>query len=133
MLKPLLAVAAIAASPVLAAAPKPVPMDYVEFKVHDIAQTKAFYGAIFGWHFTDYGPGYTSFTDNGLGGGFTTDGVPVTGGPLMVFHVDNLEGALAKAIAVRATIVRPIYAFPGGRRFEFKDPDGYDIAAWTQE
>ena len=117
-----------------AAAPaKPPPMDYVEFVVRDIARTKAFYGAVFGWTFTDYGPGYASFSDNGLGGGFTTQGLPAPGGPLMVFHVDNLEGALARAEAAGAPIVKPIYAFPGGRRFEFLDPDGYEIAAWTQE
>jgi uncharacterized protein len=109
------------------------PMDYVEYIVRDIARTKAFYGAIFGWAFTDYGPGYTSFTDNGLGGGFTTDGAPKPGGPLMVFHVDDLEAALVRAEKAGAAIVKPIFAFPGGRRFEFKDSDGYDIAAWVQE
>jgi hypothetical protein len=120
-------VCAVAAAPA-----KPRPMDYVEFVVHDIARTKSFYGAIFGWTFTDYGPGYTSFTDNGLGGGFTTEGSPSPGGPLVVFHVDDLEAALVRARSAGAVIVRPIYAFPGGRRFEFKDPDGYEIAAWTQ-
>ena len=109
------------------------PMDYVEFKVRDIARTKVFYTAVFGWEFTDYGPGYTSFTDNGLGGGFTTDGAPMPGGPLMVFHVDDLEATLAKAKAEGAAIIKPIFSFPGGKRFEFKDPDGYDIAAWKQD
>jgi len=112
---------------------KPKPIDYVEFVVHDIARTKAFYAAIFGWTFTDYGPGYTSFMDNGLGGGFTTEGTPAPGGPLMVFHVNDLEAALARARKAGAPIVRTIYSFPGGRRFQFKDPDGYEIAAWTQE
>jgi uncharacterized protein len=112
---------------------KPPPMDYVEFVVRDIARTKAFYGAVFGWEFTDYGPGYTSFVDNGLGGGFTADGTPRPGGPLMVFHVDDLEAALARAKVADAVIVKPIFSFPGGSRFEFRDPDGYDIAAWTQE
>jgi hypothetical protein len=122
--------AAAAAAPAPA---KPPPMDYVEFVVHDIARTKAFYGAIFGWAFIDYGSGYTSFTDNGLGGGFMTQGSPSPGGPLMVFHVDDLEAAFARAKSARAEIIRPIYSFPGGRRFEFKDPDRYEIAAWTQE
>jgi hypothetical protein len=27
----------------------PPPMDYVEFSVSDIARTKAFYAAVFGW------------------------------------------------------------------------------------
>lgn len=115
------------------AAPKPPPMDYIEFAVSDLAKTKAFYAAIFGWTFTDYGPNYTSFVDNGLGGGFTTQRAADPGGPLVVFHVDDLEAALARAKSAGARIIKPIFAFPGGRRFEFKDPDGYSIAAWTQE
>lgn len=126
----LVAILAAAAAP---APPKPPPMDYVEFVVRDIGRTKAFYGTIFGWSFTDYGPGYTSFVDNGLGGGFTTDGVVRTGGPLMVFHVDDLEATFARAKEAGAPIVKPIFSFPGGRRFQFLDPDGYEIAAWTQE
>jgi hypothetical protein len=51
----------------------------------------------------------------------------------MVFHVDDLAAALARAKKAGASIAKPIYAFPGGSRFEFKDPDGYDIAAWKQD
>lgn len=123
------AMAAVAAP----APAKPPPIDYVEFSVRDLSRTKSFYGAVFGWTFVDYGPGYASFEDNGLGGGFTTDGIPNPGGPLMVFHVHDLEAALARAKAAGADIVKPIFSFPGGRRFQFKDPDGYEIAAWAQE
>jgi len=123
----------LAAGAAVPAPAKPTPMNYVEFVVHDIARTKTFYHAVFGWAFVDYGPGYTSFIDNGLGGGFTTEGTPTTGGPLMVFHVDKLEETLERAKAAGAVIVKPIFAFPGGRRFHFKDPDGYEIAAWAQE
>ena len=125
--------AGLAAAMPAAPAAKPTPMDYVEYVVLDIAKTKTFYGAIFGWTFTDYGPGYASFVDNGLGGGFTTSGVPKPGGPLMVFHVDDLEATLVRAKSAGAEIVKPIFSFPGGRRFEFKDPDGYVIAAWTAQ
>ena len=45
-------------------------MDYIEFPATDIEATKRFYGQVFGWTFTDYGPGYTSFNDRRLGGGF---------------------------------------------------------------
>ena len=93
----------------------PPPMDYVEFGVREIARTKAFYNAVFGWEFTDYGPDYTSFVDNGLGGGFRSDAPPRPGGPLMVFHVDDLEAAFKRAKKAGAPIVRPIFSFPGGR------------------
>ena len=134
MIRTALSLATLLMSAAAIGAPvKPPAIDYVEFSVRDIAQAKAFYGTIFGWQFTDYGPGYTSFTDNGLGGGFTTDGTPNPGGPLMVFHVDDLEAALARAKSAGAVIVKPIFSFPGGKRFQFRDPDGYEIAAWTQE
>ncbi len=35
-------------------------IDYIEFPLADIAKTKSFYGEVFGWKFTDYGPDYTS-------------------------------------------------------------------------
>jgi predicted enzyme related to lactoylglutathione lyase len=41
-------------------------IDNIEFNVADIARSKAFYGAVFGWSFTDYGPGYTEFDDGRL-------------------------------------------------------------------
>ncbi|HEY1710084.1 MAG TPA: VOC family protein [Rhizomicrobium sp.] len=107
--------------------------DYVEFVVRNLAKTKAFYGSVFGWAFTDYGPGYASFADGALGGGFTTDGTPRPGGPLMVFHVDDLDATVAKAQKAGGTIVKAPFPFPGGRRFQFTDPDGYEISAWSEK
>ena len=115
-----------------AAPPSPTP-DYVEFTVHDISASKAFYGAVFGWRFTDYGPAYTSFDDGRIGGGFTTDGTPASGGPLMVFYVADLDATLAKVKAAGGVIVKPPFNYPGGRRFHFRDPDGTLIAAWSEK
>jgi uncharacterized protein len=137
MIRFILSVATLLVSASALAAPsreKPVPANYVEFKVRDLERTKNFYAAVFGWSFVDYGPDYASFTSNGMGGGFAAKaGAPTPGGPLMVFHVDHLDDMLARAKAAGAEIVKPIFAFPGGRRFEFHDPDGYPVAAWTQE
>ena len=44
-------------------------IDNIEFTVTDIARAKAFYGAAFGWTFTDFGPEYCEFTDGRLKGG----------------------------------------------------------------
>jgi len=104
--------------------------DYVEFTVHDIAASKAFYGAVFGWSFTDYGSAYASFDDGRVGGGFAL-GAPRPGGPLMVFYVADLDATLARVKAAGGTVVKPIFAFPGGRRFHFTDPDGTEVAAWS--
>ncbi len=107
--------------------------DFVEFIVHDITKSKAFYGAVFDWTFTDYGPGFASFDDGRMGGGFTTVGTPNPGGPLMVFYAADLEAALAKVKAAGGMIAKPPFAFPGGRRFHFIDPDGYEIAVWSEK
>ena len=106
-------------------------IDNIEFNVADIARSKAFYGEAFGWRFTDYGPAYTEFSDGRLTGGFTT-GEPVRpGGPLVILYADDLADAQRRVEAAGARISRPVFAFPGGRRFHFIDPDGYELAVWT--
>jgi uncharacterized protein len=72
-------------------------IDYIEFRVRDIAKTKAFYGDVFGWRFKDYGPNYCEFQDGRLTGGFTTEGAPQPGGPLVVIYGDDLP-ALSQII-----------------------------------
>lgn len=108
-------------------------INYVEFNVSDIAASKAFYGSAFGWTFTDYGPQYCEFSDGNLKGGFTTT-APVTpqGGALVILFADNLEATLAAVKTASGTIVQDIFEFPGGRRFHFTDPDGYELAVWSK-
>ncbi len=108
-------------------------IDYVEFRVRDIEKTKAFYGAVFGWRFTDYGPAYCEFRDGRLTGGFTTEGAPSPGGPLIVLYGDDLP-ALSEAFGMAGgTISKSIFDFPGGQRFHFVDPNGYELAVWTKK
>ena len=107
-------------------------IDYVEFNVADIARAKAFYGEAFGWTFIDYGPDYCEFRDGRLSGGFTTLApVMAKGGPLVILFAADLEDALSRVEAAGGTIVKPIFPFPGGRRFQFADPDGYELAVWS--
>ncbi|MEW5714737.1 MULTISPECIES: VOC family protein [Pseudomonas] len=108
-------------------------IDNIEFNVGDIARSKAFYGAVFGWAFVDYGPTYTEFSDGRLTGGFTT-GEPVRpGGPLVILYADDLEGTQQRLKSVGAVISRETFSFPGGSRFHFIDPDGYELAVWTAQ
>ena len=104
-------------------------LNYVELPVGDIGGAKAFYEAAFGWSLTEFGPTYaatlTGDTDIGLQG----DASEATRGPLPVIEVDDLEAALAAVEQAGGTIVRPIFAFPGGRRFQFLDPSGNEVAA----
>jgi predicted enzyme related to lactoylglutathione lyase len=108
-------------------------IDNIEFNVADIARSKAFYGAAFGWNFTDFAPVYCEFTDGRLTGGFTTLGKPNPGGPLVILYADDLAATQARLEALGAKIVKPITAFPGGRRFHFVDPDGYELAVWSAD
>lgn len=108
-------------------------IDYIEFRVHDIAKTKAFYGGAFGWKFKDYGPDYCEFQDGRLTGGFTTEGAPQPGGPLIILYGDDLPGLQKKIQQSGGRISRPTYGFPGGERFHFVDPNGYELAVWTKK
>jgi predicted enzyme related to lactoylglutathione lyase len=106
-------------------------LDYLELPAaHGTLDTvKAFYGAAFQWTFTDYGPTYSAF-DEGLEGGF--DAVPFEeqAKPLPVLYSEALEETLEAVESAGGQIVRPIFAFPGGRRFHFLDPAGNELAVW---
>jgi len=104
-------------------------IDYVEFPGRDLTATKAFYGAAFGWAFTDYGPDYVAFEGQGTDGGFTTE--PAAEGPLVVLYANDLEAMLARVSAAGAKVTREIFSFPGGRRFHFRDPSGNELAVWS--
>lgn len=106
-------------------------IDYVEFTVSDMARTKAFYAEAFGWTYTDFGPSYTEFTDGRMKGGFDASEPVRAGGPLVVLYGRDLV-ALAQAVEqAGGRIVKPVFEFPGGRRFHFTDPDGYELAIWS--
>nr|WP_314567344.1 VOC family protein [uncultured Pseudomonas sp.] len=106
-------------------------IDNIEFNVGDIARSKVFYASAFGWTFVDYGPTYTEFSDGRLTGGFTT-GEPVRpGGPLIILYTDDLVATQQRLKALGAVITRATFSFPGGSRFHFTDPDGYELAVWS--
>jgi uncharacterized protein len=106
-------------------------INYIEFNVSDMARTKAFYAAAFGWTFTDYGPDYCEFSDGHMKGGFDATGPVSSGGPLVVLYGDDLEDIAAAVEKAGGKIVKPFFDFPGGRRFHFTDPDGYELAVWS--
>ena len=108
-------------------------MNYVEFPAKNLAGTKAFFESVFGWSFTDYGPDYTAFENQGLDGGFFQADLASStekGAALIVFYSDQLEATLAKVEKAGGSILRPIYSFPGGRRFHFTEPSGNEFAVW---
>lgn len=105
-------------------------VQYLEFLSKDLDKVKSFYSKSFGWKFTDYGPEYTAFEGDYVDGGFTI-GKPVKGTVLVILYSDKLEETLKKVKAAGGQIVKEIFSFPGGRRFHFTDPDGYELAVWS--
>ncbi len=104
-------------------------LDYLELPGGDLPATKTFYTAAFGWQFIDYGPTYAAFNE-GLDGGFDSDEASVK--PLAVLYAHDLEAMVLKVTAAGGTILKPIFAFPGGRRFHFRDPAGNELAVWSE-
>lgn len=107
-------------------------IDYIEMQAANgaIDSVKSFYASAFGWTFTDYGPSYSAFAE-GLDGGF--DGAAAKdASPLPVLFSTDLEATLAAVTDAGGRIVRPIFDFPGGRRFHFVDPAGNELAVWAE-
>ena len=110
-------------------------INYVEFPSKDLAATKAFFQSVFGWSFVDYGPEYTAFSNQGLDGGFFKSDLASSlqnGAALVIFYSNQLEATLAKVQRAGGSIIRPVYSFPGGRRFHFTEPSGNEFAVWSE-
>ena len=106
-------------------------IDYIELPsatAHEL--TRGFYSKAFGWSFTDYGPDYSAMTTGDVDVGLNGQPEEALAAPLPVIRVDDLEGALDAVTKAGGVIARPIFSFPGGRRFQFIDPSGSELAVW---
>jgi predicted enzyme related to lactoylglutathione lyase len=101
---------------------------FIELPASDIAASTAFYARAFGWELTGFGPSYACTMTGDVDVGLQGDAAEATLAPLPVIAVDDLDAALIAVTAAGASIVRPIFAFPGGRRFQFRDPHGNELA-----
>ena len=104
-------------------------LNYVELPVGEIGASKRFYENAFGWSMTEFGPTYAATLTGDTDVGLQADPSEATKAPLPVIEVDDLEAALDAVRSAGGEIVRPIFAFPGGRRFQFRDPAGNELAA----
>lgn len=107
-------------------------IDYIELPGTDLAATRGFYEQALGWTFTDYGPAYAAFDGAAVDGGINADPEDRSKAPLVVLYAHDLDAMQARLAAAGAKIVRPIYTFPGGRRFHFTDPSGNELAVWSE-
>lgn len=109
-------------------------LNYVEFPAKNLLATKKFFNLAFGWEFEDFGPEYTSFSNQGLNGGFYYSKLASSsshGAALLVLLSDNLEQSKVNVELAGGKIVQDIFSFPGGRRFHFTEPSGNELAVWS--
>ena len=107
-------------------------IDYVELPsatAHEL--TRGFYAKAFGWDFTNYGPTYSATNNGTTDLGLQGDPSDALSAPLPVVRVDDLEAVFDAVIGAGGVIAKPIFSFPGGRRFHFIDPSGSELAVWS--
>lgn len=111
-------------------------IDYVELPARNFDSVQLFYEKAFSWSFTDYGPDYRAFTDGKIDGGFyKSDQYSSTenGAALVILYAADLEKTKETIISSGGTIIKDIFSFPGGRRFQFTDPNGNELAVWSDQ
>jgi len=106
-------------------------LNYVELPGSNLAKSKQFYEAAFGWKLTSFGPTYAATTTDDVDIGLQGDHPEAPKAPLPIVHVSDLETALKSVTAAGGKITKPIFSFPGGRRFHFNDPSGNELAVWA--
>lgn len=109
-------------------------INYIELPLVKNAETKEFYSQVFGWTFTDWGPNYLSFSGANVDGGFNGESGTQSSSPgvLIVLYVSDLAKKLEEITKAGGVIKQPIYEFPGGKRFHFLDPNGNELAVWSE-
>ncbi|MCH7863465.1 VOC family protein [Sphingomonas sp. NPDC092331] len=108
-------------------------ISYLELPAKDVAGTRDFYAKAFAWQFTDFAPHYAATTtgDTDLGiNGSDEQAIPLL---LPIVEVDDLEAAFERVQGAGGAITVPIFAFPGGRRFHFRDPAGNELGVFVNE
>lgn len=111
-------------------------INYLELPAIDIPATKAFFEEVFNWSFTDYGEEYTAFSEERLEGGFyQSDKKSSTenGAALIIFYSHDLDASEKKIRKAGGRIIKPIFSFPGGRRFHFTEPSGNELSVWSDK
>jgi predicted enzyme related to lactoylglutathione lyase len=109
-------------------------IDYIELAAPDLDAARAFYSAAFGWEFNDYGGQYAGIRaadGDGEVGGLNPEGAPGTGGSLVLLYSDDLDATVRAVETAGGSVSRQPYAFPGGRRFYFRDPAGNELGVWA--
>ena len=111
-------------------------VNYIELATQNIKATKTFFTKAFGWYCVDYGPEYFAFMDGGIDGGFYQSEKAASveeGSPLVVIYSEELEETQSHIEEFGGKVIKPIFSFPGGRRFHFREPGGNELAVWSED
>jgi predicted enzyme related to lactoylglutathione lyase len=104
--------------------------NYIELTTVDLARARTFYGDALALVFTDYGPAYAAVESGPAEVGFRV--VEMQTPPMPLFESKALEDTLARVERAGGRVVSPVTPYPGGRRFEFLDPDGHRIGVYQR-
>ena len=103
-------------------------INFIELPARDLGAARRFYSTVFGWDLTDFGPSYSCTTTGNVDLGLQGDMDEAPSAPLPVVVVDDIDAARTAVAEAGGTISKPVFAFPGGRRFHFLDPNGLELA-----
>lgn len=110
-------------------------INYIEMPTPDISVTKRFFSSVFDWQFVDYGDSYVAIQNAGIDGGFFLSKTVMhsdNGSALVVLYSRQLAQTQETVKAAGGRISKPIFDFPGGRRFHFICPAGNEFAVWSE-
>ena len=110
-------------------------INYIEFPMTDRDATMDFYSTAFAWSFTKWGDDYLSFEGAGIDGGFNGTGSAKVCAPgvLAVLYSGDLAQTRQAVLDAGGKILQEPFEFPGGRRFHFQDPNGNELAVWSEQ
>lgn len=111
-------------------------INYIEFpatSAEALGKSRDFFSQVFGWDYKMWGDDYADTSGSGVASGINGTDATAKPVPLPVIYVKNLEETLEHVKKTGAKITKPIFEFPGGRRFHFKEPSGNELAVWSDK
>jgi predicted enzyme related to lactoylglutathione lyase len=106
-------------------------IDYIEFPSTSSQKSRDFFAAAFGWTFANFSPSYDEIHGAGVLAAIESGDAVKTAGPLAVIRTSDLEKARSAVIAAGGEITLPLFEFPGGARFQFREPGGTEMGVWV--
>ncbi len=109
-------------------------IDYVELASLDPQAKCSFFEAMLDWSFEWFGPDYVAFHGAGLEGSIYRGEMAsrsADGGALIVFYSHEIEASEELVLSRGASIIKPIFDFPGGRQFQFAEPTDNEFTFWS--